>query len=91
MHFEKSLSGNHLVCLSCPGCSCTAANHRNSRAPRDEKLWKKALDIQRKSIVVDTHNDVLSFMTDENYDIGVSSVGKYHTDIGADEAGRTDR
>jgi membrane dipeptidase len=48
---------------------------------RDEKLWKKALDLQRKSIVVDTHNDVLSFMTDENYDIGVSSVGKYHTDL----------
>src|SRR5687767_10245388 len=50
-------------------------------APRDEKLWKKALEIQRKAIVVDTHNDVLSFMTDDNYDIGVSSVGKYHTDL----------
>jgi membrane dipeptidase len=50
-------------------------------APRDEKLWEKALEIQRKSIVVDTHNDVLSFMTDENYDLGVSSVGKYHTDL----------
>jgi membrane dipeptidase len=50
-------------------------------APRDEKLWKKALEIQRKAIVVDTHNDVLSFMTDDNYDLGVSSVGKYHTDL----------
>lgn len=50
-------------------------------APRDEKLWKKALEIQRKSIVVDTHNDVLSFMIDDNYDLGVSSVGKYHTDL----------
>jgi len=48
---------------------------------RDEKLWKKAVEIQRKSIVVDTHNDILSMMTDENYDIGVSSVGKYHTDL----------
>lgn len=48
---------------------------------RDEKLWKQALDIQRKSIVVDTHNDILSFMYDENYDIGVSSAGKYHTDL----------
>jgi membrane dipeptidase len=48
---------------------------------RDEKLWKKALEIQRKAIVVDTHNDILSFMIDENYDLGVSSVGKYHTDI----------
>jgi membrane dipeptidase len=49
--------------------------------PRDEKLWKKALDIHRKAIVVDTHNDILSMMTDDNYDLGVSSVGKYHTDI----------
>jgi len=51
------------------------------QTPRDEALWKKALEIQRKSIVVDTHNDVLSYMTDEDYDLGVSSVGKYHTDI----------
>lgn len=52
-----------------------------AETPRNEKLWKKALEIQRKSIVVDTHNDVLSFMIDENYDLGVSSVGKYHTDL----------
>lgn len=49
--------------------------------PRDEKLWKKAQDLHRKSIVVDTHNDILSMMTDDDYDLGVSSVGKYHTDI----------
>ena len=49
--------------------------------PRDERLWRKALEIQRKSIVVDTHNDVLSYMTDDSYDIGVPSLGKYHTDI----------
>lgn len=48
---------------------------------RDEKLWKKALDLQRKSIVVDTHNDVLSYMIDNEYDLNVSSVGKYHTDF----------
>ncbi|HEU4477426.1 MAG TPA: membrane dipeptidase, partial [Pyrinomonadaceae bacterium] len=48
---------------------------------RDEKLWKKALKIHSDAIVVDTHNDILSMMTDDNYDIGVSSVGKYHTDI----------
>ena len=48
---------------------------------RDEKLWKKALEIHHKAIVVDTHNDILSLMTDENYDVGDSSVGKYHTDI----------
>jgi membrane dipeptidase len=54
---------------------------RASNAPRDERLWQRALKLQRSSIVVDSHNDILSFMFDENYDIGQSSVGKYHTDI----------
>jgi membrane dipeptidase len=53
----------------------------DTSSTRDEKLWKRALDIQSKSIVIDTHNDILSIMFDENYDIGVSSVGKYHTDL----------
>jgi membrane dipeptidase len=48
---------------------------------RDERLWQKTLKLQRSAIVVDSHNDILSFMLDENYDIGQSSVGKYHTDI----------
>jgi membrane dipeptidase len=48
---------------------------------RDPRLWQKALKLQRSSIVVDSHNDILSIMFDENYDIGQSSVGKYHTDI----------
>ena len=30
---------------------------------------------------MDTHNDILSMMTDDNYELGVSSVGKYHTDL----------
>lgn len=59
----------------------TPATTPAATSPRDEKLWKQALKIQREAIVVDTHNDILSMMTDDNYDIGVSSVGKYHTDI----------
>lgn len=39
------------------------------------------MELHRKAIVVDTHNDILSMMIDDNYDLGVSSVGKYHTDI----------
>src|SRR6185503_2365297 len=50
-------------------------------SPRDAALWQRALAIHRSSIVVDTHNDILSFMIDDNYDIGVSSAGKYHTDL----------
>src|SRR5918998_173658 len=56
-------------------------------APRDERLWQRALKLQRSSIVVDSHNDILSFMFDENYDLGQSSVGKYHTDIARMKAG----
>jgi membrane dipeptidase len=48
---------------------------------RDERLWQKTLKLQRSAIVVDSHNDILSIMFDENYDIGQSSVGKYHTDL----------
>jgi membrane dipeptidase len=49
--------------------------------PRDERLWQEALKIHRKAIVVDTHNDITSMMIDDGYDLGVSSVGKYHTDL----------
>jgi membrane dipeptidase len=59
----------------------------NSSPPSDQlsaseaALWRRALAIHRSSIVVDTHNDILSFMIDDNYDIGTSSAGKYHTDL----------
>jgi membrane dipeptidase len=48
---------------------------------RDEKLWKRALALHKKAIVVDGHNDIPTIMVDEDYDIGTPSVGKYHTDI----------
>ncbi len=48
---------------------------------RDERLWKKAREIQRKAIIVDGHNDITSYMVDENYDLGTSSVGRLHTDL----------
>ena len=48
---------------------------------RDEKLWKRALALHKKAMVVDGHNDIPTIMADEDYDMGVSSVGKYHTDI----------
>ena len=50
-------------------------------APRDERLWRRALKIHRKAIVVDGHNDITSMMLDDGYDLGTSSVGKYHTDL----------
>jgi membrane dipeptidase len=49
--------------------------------PRDERLWKKALELHRKAIVIDGHNDITEIMVDTGYDIGTPSVGKYHTDL----------
>ncbi len=84
MYFRKvfSLTVAGLLTLSTISAAAQQPGTPNqSTAPRDEKLWKKALDVHRKAIVVDTHNDILSMMIDDNYDLGVSSVGKYHTDI----------
>ena len=48
---------------------------------RDERLWKRAVALQKKALVVDGHNDIPTIMADEDYDLGVPSAGKYHTDI----------
>src|SRR5688572_22977134 len=58
-----------------------AQTEASQLSPRDAALWRRAMAIHRSAIVVDTHNDILSMMTDDNYDLGVSSVGKYHTDL----------
>jgi len=84
MYFRKGFSLTLACVLILSTISAAAQQPAASpqpRPPRDEKLWKKALEIHRKAIVVDTHNDILSMMTDDNYDLGVTSVGKYHTDI----------
>ncbi|HEX8176758.1 MAG TPA: dipeptidase [Pyrinomonadaceae bacterium] len=58
-----------------------AASSTAPQPQRDERLWRRALEIHRKAIVVDGHNDITSPMIDEGYDLGTPSVGKYHTDI----------
>ena len=49
--------------------------------PRDEKLWKKALEIHRRAIVIDTHNDVTTPMTNDDYDLGGAPPVPYRTSI----------
>jgi membrane dipeptidase len=48
---------------------------------RDERLWKRALGLHRKAIIIDGHNDITEIMVDESYDIATPSAGKYHTDL----------
>ena len=47
----------------------------------DQKLWNKAKQLTYNSVLVDGHNDITTPMYDADYDIGLSSVGKYHTDL----------
>ncbi len=78
-----ALAASLLLSTAAPALSrqVGAAASTSSPAPRDERLWKRALALHRRAVVVDGHNDVTSYMVDEDYDLGVSSVGKYHTDL----------
>src|SRR6266581_4195393 len=49
--------------------------------PRDEKLWKRALEIHRRAIVIDTHNDITTPMTNDDYDLGGAPPVPYRTSI----------
>ncbi len=46
----------------------------------DPKLWQKALEIHKKAIIVDGHNDIPTPMYDDDFDLGTSSAGKFHND-----------
>src|SRR5215468_11574133 len=48
---------------------------------RDEGLWQRALQIQRRAIVIDTHNDVTTPMTNDDYDLGGTPPTPYRTSI----------
>ncbi|MDQ2855327.1 MAG: membrane dipeptidase [Acidobacteriota bacterium] len=55
--------------------------HTPPAEPRDEKLWKRALEIQKKAIVIDTHNDVTTPMTNDDYDLSGPPPVPYRTSI----------
>jgi membrane dipeptidase len=51
-------------------------------AGADPVLWAKALQIHRRAIVVDGHNDIVSPMTDDDFDLATSSKGMIHATDG---------
>ena len=55
--------------------SATAAQTRN------ERLWQRALQIHRRAIVIDTHNDVTSAMTNFDFDLNGTPPAPYRTNI----------
>ncbi len=53
----------------------------STRSPRDEALWQRALAIHRRAIVIDTHNDVTTPMTNDDFDLGGTPPFPYRTNI----------
>lgn len=49
--------------------------------PRDERLWQRALAIHRRAIVIDTHNDVTTPMTNDYFDLNGTPPAPYRTNI----------
>src|SRR5262245_65747771 len=59
-----------------------AFSQSQSSTSEDVKLRERAMKLHRESIVIDTHNDVTSPMTDEGFDLGARDTsGKTQTDI----------
>src|SRR6185503_3740353 len=48
---------------------------------RDERRWQRALQIHRRAIVIDTHNDVTTPMTNDDYDLSRTPPAPYRTSI----------
>jgi membrane dipeptidase len=53
----------------------------NGAEARDQNLWRRALAIHRRAIVVDTHNDITTPMTNDDYDLSGTPPAPYHTNI----------
>jgi membrane dipeptidase len=49
-------------------------------AGADPKIWARAVRIHKKAIIVDGHNDIPSPMVDDDFDLAMNSVGKFHND-----------
>jgi membrane dipeptidase len=53
-----------------------------SSATEDAKLRERAMKLHREAIVIDTHNDITSAITDRNFDMGARDTsGGTQTDI----------
>src|SRR5690349_23276118 len=48
---------------------------------RDQALWQRALQIHRRAIVIDTHNDVTTPMTNDDFDLSGTPPTPYRTNI----------
>ena len=68
----------NLICLI---CLVLLASVVQAQEARDERLWQRALQIHRRAIVIDTHNDVTTPMTNNYYDLSGPPPVPYRTNI----------
>jgi membrane dipeptidase len=54
---------------------------------RNEALWQRAMGIHRRAIVIDTHNDITTSMTNDDYDLSGPPPVPYRTSIARMKAG----
>src|SRR5438445_11236467 len=80
-----SLLGLSFIATAIPTCAQRttqpAQKKTSTRSPRNEALWQKALAIHRRAIVIDTHNDITTAMTNDDYDLGGNPPVPYRTSI----------
>jgi membrane dipeptidase len=69
------------VCLLLLLASAGASSVAQTSEPRDERLWQRALAIHRRAIVIDTHNDVTTPMTNDYFDLNGTPPSPYRTNI----------
>jgi membrane dipeptidase len=85
MHLQRILRTVTIGLFCLFTISVAAQQASTANPPRDEKLWQelwqKAFAIHRKAIVIDTHNDVTTPMTNDDYDLSGTPPVPYRTSI----------
>ncbi len=71
----------NLSCLVCLTFMLASVIQAQTAEPRDEKLWQRALQIHRRAIVIDTHNDITTAMANNYFDLGGTPPAPYRTNI----------
>ena len=71
------------VCLMALLLTGLPASLATAQTPvaRDEALWKRALAIHRRAIVIDTHNDITTPMANDDFDLSGEPPTPYRTNI----------
>jgi membrane dipeptidase len=71
-----------VIVFACVSLSLSAVFSQQSPSSDDTKLRERAMNLHREAIVIDTHNDITSAITDRGFDMGARDTsGRNQTDI----------